>query len=562
MAREFKVGGTRPSSIKVGTSVVNLVKFSNEGYVWAKPLTMACYINDSGIKNVSISRSGVCGDSASSTLTASSNTLAGWLRYNDNLTFAATLADPKNKRETRTINGAKTETVDVTDSQTLTTPTSDSRTVTEQIDTGYQTVYKRTDRDTQTTGWNVYENSSRIYDNRNAVASTYTVYFHGNGSNYQHGQPAAKQGNIYQPQSRTIATQRYYYHTSYQERYRTVDSNQSRPKYINYYQSRSGTIYTYQSRSGKRMDTYSRKVYQERTKTTTYSMDTWDGDLATSSSTASLTGITKDIAVSVNSTSSDSYTSWADYDYGSWTLTGQTTDWGEWKTDSTRTDWGDWVTNSTEEWWGDWTEYSETVHDWGGWSEYSGSDGSWSGWYDVGSPGDWWNNGSQWNETISLAGAYVRFFYHFDYWSMGSTSGAAIPAGGSYSGGTTTAYAHWSEDEWIHNSTELLYTEDSTTGEIDGLTLYVRNRKSSGGDWYNTMIPMEVTIYSSNGTQVGYVVPQSKPRIFGGKSEFIYYWNQSYNTAWGSYAKLMYYYTNGSGWSPSSNECFIPMTLS
>lgn len=253
-------------------------------------------------------------------------------------------------------------------------------------------------------------------------------------------------------------------------------------------------------------------------------MDSWTG--AVTGSTASVT-LNNAIADLISETAagsySDSYSAWSDYDYGEWQTDATRDDWGEWTIVDTRDSWGEWTTNSTSDSWNGWTETGSEDKDWGTWSEYSSEDkdsGSWTEYSsEVKDWGDWseydssydasWTEVSAWDSwsgswyttsynAITLpSNGFRRPLYQFDYWSMGSTSGAAVSPGNSYSGGTTTAYAHWSEDPNFTSSSRVRIYEDTEAGGITGVyaDLY---RKGSG----SSVTLLTFDFYNSSGTLV------------------------------------------------------------
>jgi len=440
MARDFKIGTTTPSSIKVGTSAVNLVKFSNEGYVWARPIGTITYTKDENIKSVSVSRLGKCGDSASSSGSSSTNTLSSWARYGDYLTFTATVADTSNTTETQTTTGYQTTSEPVTEYRTISEDISDSRTV------------KTRPRETRSTSWGISQTSSTTGSTYESGAGSWYIAFNGNGANVGYMDNLYGTTNTRRDGTYTQPTIRY--GTHYADQYQDHDHYS--------YQSNSGTRYYYQKCSGTRYYYQSRTVYQDRTKTRTYAIKEWSGAASGTSASASVYNITANTTVGVTGKYTDTYTDWADYDYGSWS------------TYKTADDLGQWITYDTKDEWVGWKETGTDDNNYSGWNESSG----WDSW------GDWQNNGSAYNNNdwggwyttgynaITLPEPVYALYYHqFDYWSMGSTSGAAVSAGETYSSGTTTAYAHWSNRGLVGNSSRVKLSESSDV--VDNVYLYL-----------------------------------------------------------------------------------------
>lgn len=206
MARDFKITGVTPSSITVGTDTVNLVEFSDQGVIWARPLSSLSVTKDSNIKSVSISKTSQTGATDSATQTAATASYSDWLKYGDSVTFTATPADNAVTRETQTVTGTRTTSEAISDSKTTSEGISDSRTTTGPISdsqtvktdtTGYQTVTSATTcyRTVKgTTGGEVgYQTTSSWgdWDSRTVSSSTYhtgtgswSVSFNGNGASY------------------------------------------------------------------------------------------------------------------------------------------------------------------------------------------------------------------------------------------------------------------------------------------------------------------------------------------------------------------------------------------
>lgn len=571
--RDFTIGGVRPSAITIGNSQVNTVEFSNQGVVWARPLSTLSVTKDANIKNITISKTSLTGATDSVTVTNATATYSDWLNYGDNVTFTATPADNAVTRETQTVTGTRTTSEAISDSRTTSEGISDSRTTTGPISdtqtvtsgtTGYQTVTSATTGyQTVTSGTTGYQTvTSGVTDYRTETSGTYqtgsgswSISFNANGAPYgstssvsgssntrrdgTHYSYQSRSGTRYSYQSRPGTHYSYQSrpgtHYSYQSRPGTHYSYQSRTGTRTYNQSRTGTRYYDQSRSGTRYYDQSRDVYQERNKTRAFSLDAWSGAVSGSTTSVTLTNAILDsISESVSGKYSDSYSAWSDYDYGDWQTDATRDDWGDWTTDQTRDSWGEWTTNSTSDSWNAWTETGSEDKDWGSWSEYSSEDGNWGSWSEYSSADGNWGSWSEYSSDTSWGGwseykaedgnwggwytasynaitlpssGYRRPLYQFDYWSMGSTSGAAVSPGSSYSGGTTTAYAHWSEDPNFTSSSVVRIYEDTEAGGISGVyaDLY---RKGSG----SSVSLQTFGFYSVDGTLVASWCPAKNSR--------------------------------------------------
>lgn len=536
-ARDFKINGVTPSAITVGGSTVNLVSFSNQGYVWARPLSTFSVARDSNIKSISISKTSVTAATDSASTTDSSKAYSNWLLYGDSVTVTATKKDTEQAPDYRTLawdSSPRPSTRTIDNGTTYGT-----NTTSRAIDTSWTTSTSREN----TNGSN---NDSRTEtdsgtDSRTVTSGGYTLSFNGNGNEY--GSQSSINGSQYQPQ---IGDKQY---TKYGTKV------YSQPGTVHHY--KKGTHYDYYRRDGTNKIDQSRDVYQSRTLTTTYSVSGWSGSASSSTDTVTITAYSDSISESVTGSNSTSASEWSTYDYGSWHDYNYWTDWGDWYLTGSEDVW-----NSSEESGYPWTEWNTNT---GSWS-YIRTD--WTGPRNYIGTVNWRNNGSAYNGSITIPSCnYIRRYYNFDYWSIGSTSGAAKWPGDSYDSGTSTAYVHWSENAWVSNSSRILVYEDTSSGTFE-LDLELKNRKS-GGDWYNTIIPTRITVYTSSGSVLFDGRPSgwssgSYTPVGGGQTKYVYNWDRisgSEDIGYaGDYCRLYFDYTNGSGWGPSgSSYCDIKL---